>query len=158
PAGMDPAGAAPLLCAGITTYSPLVAWGCKPGTKLGVIGLGGLGHMAVKIGAALGAEVTMLSTSQKKAEDAKRLGAHAFALTSDKDTFKRLSKQFDLLIDTVSATHDYASYLRLLRPFGTMVCVGAPPEPQPVPAFALIGGAKRLVGSMIGGMQETQEM
>ena len=158
PAGLDPAGAAPLLCAGVTTYSPLVQWSCKPGSRVGVVGLGGLGHMAVKIAAAMGAEVTMLSTSQKKAEDAKKLGATDFALTTDKDTFKKLSKRFDLIIDTVSAAHDYNAYLRTLRPYGAMVCVGAPPEPQQIAAFALIGGNKRLAGSMIGGIRETQDM
>ena len=158
PETLDPAGAAPLLCAGITTYSPLVRWGCTPGKRVGVVGLGGLGHMAVKIAAAMGAEVTMLSTSESKAADAKRLGATGFGLTTDAATFKRLAKHFDLLIDTVSAKHDYNQYLRLLKPFGAMVCVGAPPEPQPVAAFALIGGSKILAGSMIGGIRETQEM
>ncbi|HET9624758.1 MAG TPA: NAD(P)-dependent alcohol dehydrogenase [Kofleriaceae bacterium] len=158
PGNLDPAGAAPLLCAGITTYSPLKQWQCRAGSRVGVVGLGGLGHMAVKIAAAMGAEVTMLSTSQKKAADAKKLGAHDFVLTSDKDAFKKLAKHFDLLIDTVSASHDYNAYLRLLRPYGAMVCVGAPPEPQAIAAFALIGGNKRLAGSMIGGIRETQEM
>jgi alcohol dehydrogenase (NADP+) len=158
PSNLDPAGAAPLLCAGVTTYSPLRQWQCRAGTRVGVVGLGGLGHMAVKLAAAMGAEVTMLSTSQKKAEDAKRLGATDFALTTEKDTFKKLSKRFDLLIDTVSAAHDYNAYLRLLRPYGAMVCVGAPPEPQQIAAFALIGGNKRLAGSMIGGIRETQDM
>lgn len=100
----------------------------------------------------------MLSTSAKKAEDAKKLGAHDFALTTDKDTFKKLAKRFDLIIDSVSASHDYNAYLRCLRPYGAMVCVGAPPEPQQIAAFALIGGNKRLAGSMIGGIRETQEM
>ncbi|HEY0190890.1 MAG TPA: NAD(P)-dependent alcohol dehydrogenase [Kofleriaceae bacterium] len=158
PESLDPAGAAPLLCAGITTYSPLKQWNCRPGTRVGVVGLGGLGHMAVKIAAAMGAEVTMLSTSEKKAADAKKLGAHDFALTTNKDTFKKLASHFDLLIDTVSATHDYNSFLRILRPYGAMVCVGAPPEPQAISAFSLIGGSKRLAGSMIGGIRETQDM
>ncbi|MFT3698237.1 MAG: NAD(P)-dependent alcohol dehydrogenase [Kofleriaceae bacterium] len=158
PTNLDLAGAAPLLCAGVTTYSPLKQWGCRAGTRVGVVGLGGLGHMAVKLASAMGAEVTMLSTSQKKAEDAKKLGAHDFALTTDKDTFKKLAKRFDLIIDSVSAAHDYNAYLRCLRPYGAMVCVGAPPEPQQIAAFALIGGNKRLAGSMIGGIQETQEM
>ncbi len=158
PSHLDPAGAAPLLCAGITTYSPLRQWGCKPGMRVGVVGLGGLGHMAVKLAAAMGAEVTMLSTSQSKQADAARLGATDFGLTSDDATFKRLRSRFDLLIDTVSAKHDYNAYLRLLVPFGTMVCVGAPPEPSPMSAFSLIGGNKRLVGSAIGGIRETQEL
>jgi uncharacterized zinc-type alcohol dehydrogenase-like protein len=158
PANLDPAGAAPLLCAGVTTYSPLKQWQCRAGSRVGVIGLGGLGHMAVKIAAAMGAEVTMLSTSQKKATDAKKLGAHDFALTTEKDSLKKFAKHFDLLIDTVSASHDYNGFLRTLRPYGAMVCVGAPPEPQAIAAFALIGGNKRLAGSMIGGIRETQDM
>ncbi|MEO6775366.1 MAG: NAD(P)-dependent alcohol dehydrogenase [Kofleriaceae bacterium] len=158
PDNLDPAGAAPLLCAGVTTYSPLIQWQCRPGNRVGVVGLGGLGHMAVKLASAMGAEVTMLSTSQRKAADAKKLGAAEFALTSDPATFKKLAKRFDLIIDTVSAAHDYNAYLRLLRPYGAMVCVGAPPEPQAVAAFALIGGNKRLAGSMIGGIRETQDM
>ncbi len=158
PENLDPAGAAPLLCAGITTYSPLRRWGCKKGDRLGVVGLGGLGHMAVKLGTSMGAEVTMLSTSKAKEADAKRLGAHAFALTSEEATFKTLAGRFDLLVDTVSAPHDYNKHLGLLRPEGTLVVVGAPPAPIPVSAFALIGGNKRLVGSLIGGIQETQEM
>jgi uncharacterized zinc-type alcohol dehydrogenase-like protein len=158
PKHLDPAGAAPLLCAGITTYSPLRQWGCKAGMRVGVVGLGGLGHMAVKLASAMGAEVTMLSTSQGKQADAARLGATGFGLTSDDATFKRLRSHFDLLIDTVSAKHDYTAYLRLLSPFGTMVCVGAPPEPSPMSAFSLIGGNKRLVGSAIGGIRETQEL
>lgn len=158
PGNLEPSAVAPLLCAGITTYSPLMQWGCKAGTRVGVVGLGGLGHMAVKLAAAMGAEVTMLSTSQGKAADAKRLGASDFALTRDDATFSRLAGRFDLLIDTVSAQHDYNAYLRLLRPFGTMVCVGAPPEPSPMAAFSLIGGNKRIAGSMIGGIKETQDM
>ena len=158
PTNLELAGVAPLLCAGITTYSPLRQWDCKPGSRVGVVGLGGLGHMAVKLAAAMGAEVTMLSTSPSKQADAARLGAAEFGLTSDAATFTRLAGRFDLLIDTVSATHDYNTYLRLLRPFGTMVCVGAPPAPSAVSAFALIGGNKRLAGSAVGGIRETQEM
>ena len=158
PAGLDPAGAAPLLCAGITTYSPLRLWNCKPGDRVGVIGLGGLGHMAVKLAASMGADVTMLSTSQAKEADARRLGASAFALTKDPATFTRLAGTFDLLVDTISAPHDYNAYLSLLRPLGTMILVGAPPEPSPFVAFALIMGSKRLAGSAIGGIAETQEM
>jgi uncharacterized zinc-type alcohol dehydrogenase-like protein len=158
PSNLDPAGAAPLLCAGITTYSPLMQWQCKPGQRVGVVGLGGLGHMAVKLASAMGAEVTMLSTSEKKAADAKKLGAADFALTTDPTVFKKLAKRFDLIIDTVSAAHDYNGYLRMLRPYGVMACVGAPPEPQAIAAFALIGGNKRLAGSMIGGIRETQDM
>jgi alcohol dehydrogenase (NADP+) len=158
PAGLDPAGAAPLLCAGITTYSPLRQWNCKKGDRVGVVGLGGLGHMAVKFAAAMGAEVTMLSTSASKEADARRLGAQGFALTKDEATFRKLANRFDLIIDTISAPHDYNKYLRMLRPLGTMVLVGVPPEPAPVAAFSLIGGNKRLAGSNIGGIAETQEM
>jgi uncharacterized zinc-type alcohol dehydrogenase-like protein len=158
PDSLDPAGAAPLLCAGITTYSPLRQWNCKKGDRVGVVGLGGLGHMAVKLAAAIGADVTMLSTSRRKEADAARLGAKHFALTSDSSTFTKLAGTFDLLVDTISAPHDYAAHLGLLRPFGVMAVVGAPPAPVPVPAFALLGGSKRLAGSMIGGIKETQEM
>ena len=158
PAGLDPAGAAPLLCAGITTYSPLRQWNCEAGDRVGVIGLGGLGHMAVKLAASMGAEVTVLSTSKSKAADAHRLGAHAFESTGDETTFKRLAGRFDLLIDTISAEHDYNACLRLLRPHGTMVIVGVPPVPAPVAAFSLIGANRRLAGSMIGGIAETQAM
>ena len=155
---LDLAGAAPLLCAGITTYSPLRHWKTKAGDKVGVVGLGGLGHMAVKIAAAMGAEVTMLSTSQAKEADARKLGAQHFGLTSDPATFKRLAGQFDLLIDTISAPHDYNKYLGLLRIEGAMVLLGVPPEPTPVAAGSLIFGRKVLSGSLIGGIQETQEM
>ncbi|MCY1008353.1 NAD(P)-dependent alcohol dehydrogenase [Nannocystis pusilla] len=158
PAGLDPAGAAPLLCAGITTYSPLRQYGCKKGDRVAVVGLGGLGHMAVKLAASMGAEVTLLSTSPSKEADARRLGAHAFAVTKDDATFTRLANQFDLIIDTVSAPHDYNKYLGTLRVGGTMVLVGVPPEPTPVGAMGLIWGNKRLAGSGIGGMAETQEM
>jgi uncharacterized zinc-type alcohol dehydrogenase-like protein len=158
PENLDPAGAAPLLCAGITTYSPLRQWNCKKGDRVGVVGLGGLGHMAVKLAASMGADVTMLSTSRAKEADARRLGAAAFALTGDPETFRTLAGRFDLIIDTISAPHDYNAYLALLRPHGTMVLVGAPPEPTPVSAFSLIFGNKRLAGSLIGGIAETQEM
>ncbi|MGC8724516.1 MAG: NAD(P)-dependent alcohol dehydrogenase [Acidobacteriota bacterium] len=158
PDGLDPAGAAPLLCAGITTYSPLRQWACKPGDKVGVVGLGGLGHMAVKLAASMGAEVTMLSTSRRKEEDARRLGAKGFALTSDEETFKKLAGSFDLIINTISAPHDYNKYLGMLKVQGTMVLVGVPPEAVPVSAFSLISGNRRLAGSLIGGIRETQEM
>jgi uncharacterized zinc-type alcohol dehydrogenase-like protein len=158
PAGLDLAAAAPLLCAGITTYSPLRQWNCKPGDRVGVVGLGGLGHMAVKIAAAMGAEVTMLSTSRSKEADAKRLGAHAFELTSDKGTFKKLAGRFDLIIDTISVAHDLNAHLGMLRPTGALVIVGVPPEPSSVAAMSLIFGSKKLAGSMIGGIAETQEM
>jgi uncharacterized zinc-type alcohol dehydrogenase-like protein len=158
PAGLDPARAAPLLCAGITTYSPLRQWNCKKGDRVGVVGLGGLGHMAVKLAASMGAEVTMLSTSRSKEADARRLGAQAFESTRDEATFQKLAGRFDLLIDTISAPHDYNRYLGMLRPQGAMVVVGVPPEPTPVAAMSLIRGNKRLAGSAIGGIPETQEM
>ena len=155
---LDLAAAAPLLCAGITTYSPLKHWKTKMGDKVGVVGLGGLGHMAVKIAAAMGAEVTMLSTSRAKEADARKLGAQHFGLTSDDATFKKLAGHFDLIIDTISAPHDYNKYLGLLRVEGTMVLLGVPPEPTPVSAFPLIMGRRSLSGSLIGGIKETQEM
>jgi uncharacterized zinc-type alcohol dehydrogenase-like protein len=158
PKSLSLAEAAPLLCAGITTYSPLRQWNCKAGDRVGVVGLGGLGHMAVKLAASMGAEVTMLSTSRSKEADARRLGAHDFELTNDEATFKKVAGRFDLLIDTISAPHDYNKYLGLLRPHGTMVVVGVPPAATPVAAFALIAGNKRLAGSMIGGIAETQAM
>jgi uncharacterized zinc-type alcohol dehydrogenase-like protein len=155
---LDLAGAAPLLCAGITTWSPLRHWKAGPGQRVGVVGLGGLGHMAVKLAASLGCEVTMLSTSRAKEADARRLGAHEFALTSDKATFKKLAGRFHLIIDTISAPHDYNAYLGLLKVEGTMVLLGVPPQPAPVAAFALIGGRRSLAGSLIGGIAETQEL
>ncbi|NOU31582.1 MAG: NAD(P)-dependent alcohol dehydrogenase [Polyangiaceae bacterium] len=158
PENLDPAAAAPLLCAGITTWSPLRQWGCKKGDRVGVVGLGGLGHMAVKLAASMGAEVTMLSTSKAKEADAKKLGATGFAVTKDPETFTKLAGHFDLIIDTISAEHDLGAHLGLLRPYGTMVLLGVPPSPAAVHAFSLIGGNKRLAGSLIGGIQETQEM
>ena len=152
------AGVAPLLCAGITTYSPLRHWKVGKGDKLGVIGLGGLGHMAVKLAASFGAEVTMLSTSPTKEKDARRLGAQKFALTSDAAQLKGLAGYFDFIIDTVSAKHDYNLYLHLLDTDGVMICVGAPPTPAEVAVFSLIGGRRSLAGSGIGGIAETQEM
>lgn len=149
---------APLLCAGITTYSPLKTWKVGPGHKLAIVGLGGLGHMGVKIGAALGAEVTVLSTSRSKEADAKALGAHGFAVTRDAEEVKNLRNHFDFILDTVSAPHDLNMYLSLLKRDGTMILVGAPPEPAGVAGFSLITRRKRLVGSMIGGIPETQEM
>lgn len=158
PNGLDPAAAAPLLCAGITTYSPLKQWNCKSGDRVGVVGLGGLGHMAVKLAASMGAKVTVFSTSEGKAADAKRLGASDFAVTKGETAFQKLARKFDLIVDTVSAPHKYDDYLGLLRPRGTMVIVGVPPSPTPVSAFSLIGANRCLAGSMIGGMAETQEM
>jgi uncharacterized zinc-type alcohol dehydrogenase-like protein len=158
PKNLDPAGAAPLLCAGITTYSPLKTWGVKKGDRVGVVGLGGLGHMAVKLAASMGAHVTVFSTSQAKEADAKRLGAESFVVSKDPANFAKIQGSFDFIIDSVSAEHDYNLYLGLLRPRGVMVLVGAPPTPSALHAFALIPGAKKLAGSMIGGIKETQEM
>ncbi len=149
---------APLLCAGITTYSPLKHWNVKPGDKLAVVGLGGLGHMAVKLAASMGAEVTMLSRSKSKEKDAQELGAHHFALTTEPETMKGLANTFDFIIDTVSAKHDYNDYLPLLRTNGVMILLGVPPTPSEVPAFPLIMGRRSLVGSLVGGIKETQEM
>ncbi|HEX2532543.1 MAG TPA: NAD(P)-dependent alcohol dehydrogenase [Chitinophagaceae bacterium] len=151
-------GVAPLLCAGITTYSPLRYWKVGAGHKVGVLGLGGLGHMAVKFAVSFGAEVTMLSTSPSKEEDARRLGAHRFALTSSAEALKGLNNYFDFIIDTVSAPHDYNTYLSMLRTNGVMICVGAPPAPAQIPAFNLIFNRRSIGGSLIGGIRETQEM
>ena len=150
--------AAPLLCAGITLYSPLKHWGAGPGSQVAVVGLGGLGHMGVKIAKALGAEVTVLSQSHKKREDALRLGADRFVATSDDGALDRVARSFDLVVSTVSATVDMAAYLGTLALDGSLVNVGAPEEPLSVPAFALITGRRSLSGSMIGGIRETQEM
>ncbi len=149
---------APLLCAGITTYSPLKRYGTKKGSKVGVVGLGGLGHMAVKIAKAMGAEVTVFSTSPGKQADAKKLGAKNFVLTKDPDNFAPLMGKLDLIIDTVSAEHDFSPYMSTLKIGGTHVLVGAAPEPNKISAMALIFGRKRLAGSLIGGIKETQEM
>lgn len=149
---------APLLCAGITTYSPLKHWKVKAGDRVAVLGLGGLGHMAVKIAASMGAEVTVLSRSQSKEKDAKALGAHHFELTTEKENMTRLKSTFNYIIDTVSAEHDYNEYLALLRTNGVMVLLGVPPTPSAVSASRLIGGRRSLVGSLVGGIQETQEM
>lgn len=152
------AGVAPLLCAGITTYSPLRHVGVTKGHRVAVLGLGGLGHMAVKFAASFGAEVTMLSSSPSKEADAKKLGAHHFALTSDANTMNKLQNHFDFILNTVSAPHDYSTYLNLLRTNGTMIVVGVPPSPSEVPAFNLIMKRRSIIGSLIGGIKETQEM
>ena len=149
---------APLLCAGITTYSPLKRYGTKKGMKVGVVGLGGLGHMAVKIAKAMGAEVTVFSTSAHKQADAKKLGAKNFVITRDPKNFAPMAGKLDLIIDTVSADHDFSPYMGTLKIGGTHVLVGAAPEPNKVAAMALIFGRKRLAGSLIGGIKETQEM
>lgn len=158
PEGIDLDVAAPLLCAGITTFSPLNRWGAGPGKKVAVVGLGGLGHMAVKIAHAMGAEVTVLSQSLKKREDGLRLGADHYYATSDEATFTELAGSFDLIINTVSAAIDVSAFLGLVTVGGAIVNVGAPAEPLPVNAMALIGGRRSFAGSMIGGIPETQQM
>ena len=158
PSSLSPAGAAPLLCAGITTYSPLRHWGVGKYHKLAVVGLGGLGHMAVKIAKALGTEVTVLSTSERKRKDAERLGAKDFALTSQPETFTRLQRSFDFILDTVSAPHNYNDYVNLLKTDGTMILVGAPDKPTLLEPFPLILHRRQIAGSVIGGIRETQEM
>jgi uncharacterized zinc-type alcohol dehydrogenase-like protein len=150
--------AAPLLCAGVTTWSPLKTWGVGPGSKVAVIGLGGLGHMAVKLAAALGAEVTVLSTSDRKKADAERMGARHFLINSDADAMKAAAEQFDLIINTVSATHEIASHVNLLARDGTMVMLGLSTEGLPVFARPLLWRRRRIAGSLIGGIRETQEM
>ena len=158
PEGIGLDAAAPLLCAGVTLFSPLNHWGAGPGKKVAIVGLGGLGHMGVKIAHAMGAEVTVLSQSLKKQEDGLRLGADHFYATSDAGTFEVLAGSFDLIINTVSANLDMDQYLSLLALDGTLVEVGAPEHPIPVAAFSLIGNRRSLAGSLIGGIRETQEM
>lgn len=155
---VDLAATAPLLCAGITTWSPLKHWGVGKGHKLAVLGLGGLGHMGVKFGVAFGADVTVLSTSPKKEEDAKKLGAHHFVVTTDPAQVEAAKGTFDFILDTVSAEHDFNMYLSLLRTNGVMMCVGVPSKPAEIHAFSLLGGRKSVAGSGIGGIKETQEM
>jgi len=150
--------AAPLLCAGITTYSPLAHWNAGPGKKVAVVGMGGLGHMAVKIAHAMGAEVTVLSQTLSKEEDGRRLGADDYRATSDPATFTELAGRFDLVLSTVSAPLDMGAHLGLLRAGGAMVLLGIPEAPLPVHAFSLIMGNRILTGSNIGGIAETQEM
>jgi uncharacterized zinc-type alcohol dehydrogenase-like protein len=157
PSGLDPAATAPLLCAGITTYSPLRRWGCKPGDRVGVVGLGGLGHMALKMAASMGAKVTVFSTSESKAADARRLGADDFVVSKG-GALERLASQFDFVIDTVSAPHDYDALIGLLKPRRAMVLVGAPASGVAFKPFSLIMGARQVAGSLIGGLAETQEM
>jgi uncharacterized zinc-type alcohol dehydrogenase-like protein len=149
---------APLLCAGITTYSPLRRWKVGKGSRVGVVGLGGLGHVAVKIAAAMGAEVTLFSSSNRKRDDAKRLGAHEFVVSSDAAEMRKQNGRLDLIIDTVSAWHDVTSLAMTLRLDGTLVLVGVPDKPLEVPAFPLIFKRRAIAGSLIGGIPETQEM
>jgi uncharacterized zinc-type alcohol dehydrogenase-like protein len=158
PANLPLEGVAPLLCAGITTYSPLRRFKVGPGQKVGVVGLGGLGHMGVKLAASMGAEVTVFSTSPSKEADARSLGAHHFVVTKDPQNLEPLANKFDFILDTVSAPHDVNMYLNLLRREGVMVLVGAPEKPMEVVAFSLITNGRTLAGSMIGGIRETQEM
>jgi uncharacterized zinc-type alcohol dehydrogenase-like protein len=158
PAGMDLAGAAPLLCAGITTYSPLRHWGAGPGKKVGVIGLGGLGHMAVKLSHAMGAQTVLFTTSPGKVADGKRLGADEVVISTDRDAMRKHAETFDLFIDTVAATHDLSPYFNLLKREGTMVQVGAPELPLPIAVFPLIFKRRNFAGSLVGGIKETQEM
>jgi uncharacterized zinc-type alcohol dehydrogenase-like protein len=158
PDGIGLDAAAPLLCAGITLYSPLKHWGAGPGKRVAIVGLGGLGHMGVKIAHALGAEVTVLSQTLSKQEDGKRLGADHYYATSDAATFEQLKAHFDLIVNTVSAPLPIDSYLSLLRLDGVMVSVGAPPEPLPVQVFSLMSNRRSFAGSSIGGIRETQEM
>ena len=158
PDALDMAAAAPLLCAGITTYSPLRHWDIGKGSKLGVMGLGGLGHMALKFGKAFGAHVVQFTTSPGKAADARRLGATEVVISTDKAAMAAQAGTFDFILDTISAPHDIASYLKLLKRDGTLTLVGAPDEPLSVPAFALLSKRSSLAGSGIGGIAETQEM
>jgi alcohol dehydrogenase (NADP+) len=158
PDGLSLDVAAPLLCAGITLYSPLKRWNAGPGKKVAILGLGGLGHMGVKIAHALGAEVTVLSQSLRKKEDGLKLGADHYYATSDPKTFQELQGTFDLIVSTVSAPLDFNAYLTLLKTEGALVNVGAPEEPISLNLFSVIGGGKTLAGSMIGGIPETQEM
>ncbi len=155
---LDLAGTAPLLCAGITTYSPLRHWNVRHGQKVGVVGLGGLGHMAVKLANAFEARVVVFTTSPGKAEDAVRLGADDVVVSKNSAEMQKHLGSFDFVLDTVSATHDYTAYVDLLKRNGTMTLVGAPETPAPVGIFSLIFGRKRLAGSLIGGIRETQEM
>ncbi len=159
PPALDPAAAAPLLCAGITTYSPLRTWGARPGARVGVVGLGGLGHMAVKLARAMGADVVLFTTSPGKTEDALRLGATEVVVSRDRPAMKRQRARLDFVLDTVAVPHDLNPYLDALRRDGALCLVGIPPEPHPAPsAGKLINQRRRLTGSSIGGIAETQEM
>jgi uncharacterized zinc-type alcohol dehydrogenase-like protein len=158
PKNLDMAASAPLLCAGITTYSPLRHWKVGPGRKVGVIGLGGLGHMALKFANAFGADVTLFTTSAGKSADARRLGAHNVVLSKDEDQMVKQHKKFDFIIDTVSAKHDLNAYLQLLKRDGVFTMVGVPPEPVSLNVFSLLFPRRQLAGSLIGGIAETQEM
>jgi uncharacterized zinc-type alcohol dehydrogenase-like protein len=158
PENLDLAGVAPLLCAGITLYSPIKHWKVGPGSKVAVMGLGGLGHMGVKFAAAMGAEVTVLSHSASKEADARAMGAHNFVLTSMEDWNKPLTKKFDLILNTVSADLDLDPYLNTLATDGTLVIIGLPGKPYAINAGTMLNGRRSIAGSMIGGMPELQEM
>jgi uncharacterized zinc-type alcohol dehydrogenase-like protein len=158
PKNLDPARAAPLLCAGITTYSPLKHWGAGKGKKVGIVGLGGLGHMGVKFAHALGAHTALFTTSESKVADGKKLGADEVVISKNAEAMGKHAGSFDMILDTVSADHDLNAYLNLLKLDGTMVMVGVPPSPQAVSMFSLIMPRRHLAGSLIGGIKETQEM
>ena len=158
PAGLDLAATAPLLCAGITTYSPLRHWNVGPGQRVGIVGLGGLGHMGVKFARAFGAHVVLFTTSAGKVEDGLRLGAHEVVVSKDAEAMKKHASSFDFILDAVSADHDINTYLQLLKLDGTLTLVGAPERPMPVAAFTLMLGRRSFAGSGIGGIKETQEM
>ena len=158
PANLDLAGTAPLLCAGITTYSPLRRWKVAKGQRVGIVGLGGLGHMGVKLANAFGAHVALFTTSAHKTADAKRLGAHEVVVSKDPAQMEKHVNSFDFILDTVSAEHDINAYLNLLKRDGTLVLVGAPEKPLALSAFSIIPARRQLSGSMIGGIPETQEM
>ncbi len=158
PANLDLAGVAPLLCAGITTYSPMRHWKVGPGKKVGIVGLGGLGHMGVKFARAFGAQVVVFTTSENKKADALRLGAHEVVVSRNADEMAKHAGTFDFILDCVSAEHDINAYLGMLAIDGNLTLVGAPEKPLPVAAFSLIFGRKSLSGSLIGGLAETQEM
>jgi uncharacterized zinc-type alcohol dehydrogenase-like protein len=158
PSNLNPAGAAPLLCAGITTYSPLRRFGVEKGKKVGIVGLGGLGHMGTKLARAFGAHVVVFTTSPGKADDAMRLGAHEVVVSRNADEMKKHAGSFDFILDTVAADHDINQYLNLLRLEGNLTLVGAPPKPLALSSFALILGNRSVSGSNIGGISQTQEM
>ena len=158
PPTLSPAGAAPLLCAGITTYSPLKHFNVGRGQRVGIVGLGGLGHMGVKFAASMGAEVTVFSTSKTKAQDARRLGAADFVVSSDSKNLDALANRFDFILDTVSAPHDVNAYLELVRRDGVLTMVGVPPKALEIEPFSLILKRRRLTGSGVGGLRETQDM
>ncbi|KJD44062.1 NAD(P)-dependent alcohol dehydrogenase [Paenibacillus terrae] len=158
PDSLDLAAASPLLCAGITTYSPLKHWNAGPGKKVAVVGMGGLGHLAVQFAHVMGAEVTVLSQTMNKQEESLEMGADHYYATSDPETFSKLAKQFDIILNTVSANLDVDAYLSLLRVDGTLVNVGAPAKPDQYSVFSLIGGRRSIAGSNVGGIRETQEM